>query len=223
MLHRHIEHAARRRTDREERRIGRLTLLAQRGKHDLHDLGILLRRAHQHLVKGAGSIAFGRAHEGVLEAEPVEEGAQAGIVVRGETVELVGKRVRHARERLAEMGLKHLPIGHIRRHLAHAIHIVGKADQLSRVAASGEYLEGMAHHGRAHDLAESADMRQAGRPIAGLEDHRRTHLALAGLFHLFHARLELARKLERPGFCGSGEGGEIGHDVRRLRGWGRNR
>ena len=33
-----------------------------------------------------------------------------------------------------------------------------------------EHAEGVAHHGGAGDLAEGADMRQAGGAVAGLED-----------------------------------------------------
>ena len=34
-----------------------------------------------------------------------------------------------------------------------------------------KHAEGVAHHGRARDFAESADMRQARRAVAGLEEH----------------------------------------------------
>ena len=64
----------------------------------------------------------------------------------------------------------------------------------SRVAMRvvGQHAEGVAHHGRARDLAEGADMRQARGAVAGLEQH----FVLAGALD---ARDELARLLERPG------------------------
>src|SRR6201999_2905865 len=70
----------------------------------------------------------------------------------------------------------------------------------------GEHAERMAHHGGARDLAERADMRQAGRSVAGLEDHLVLRLAL-------QARDDLLRLLERPGV------GLLGELAQRRGGW----
>ena len=72
------------------------------------------------------------------------------------------------------------------------------------MAALGQHLEGMPHHGGAGDLAEGADMRQAGGAVAGLEQH----LAIAAA--LVDAGDELSRLLEGPGGGGCGGRDEIG-------------
>ena len=72
----------------------------------------------------------------------------------------------------------------------------------------------MAHHGGAGDLAEGADMREAGRAVAGLEDHLVLGMAL-------EPRDDLARFLERPRIAplgkipqlGRGRGHHIGHPI----------
>ena len=60
-------------------------------------------------------------------------------------------------------------LGQIVGHFAQAIHVVGKGDQMGGNVGHG--LEGLAHPAGARDLAEGADMRQAGGAIAGLEQH----------------------------------------------------
>ncbi len=54
--------------------------------------------------------------------------------------------------------------------------------------------EGGPDHGGAGDLAEGADMRQAGRAVAGLEDDVGARCSLA----VAEARDDLAGLLERP-------------------------
>jgi hypothetical protein len=72
--------------------------------------------------------------------------------------------------------------------------------------SSVKHAEGVAHHGGARHLAERADMRQAGRAIAGLEqDRRRPVAALVALDDLF-------RFLERPGFAVVRCGNDVGLD-----------
>jgi hypothetical protein len=79
----------------------------------------------------------------------------------------------------------------------------------------GQHAEGVAHHGGARHLAERADVRQAGRAVAGLEDH-----FVLGL--LFQARDDLARLFERPGarllgqLAQRGGGFSDGHHVLRT-------
>ena len=82
---------------------------------------------------------------------------------------MVAERVRHLRQRLAEMLSQHLFVRDVVRDLAQAVHVVGEADQPGRDLVLGEHAEGMPHHGGARDLAERADMRQPRRPVARLE------------------------------------------------------
>jgi hypothetical protein len=105
------------------------------------------------------------------------------------------ERVRHHGQRLVQVGFQKLLVGHVVRHLAHAVHVVGKADQPGWNV--GDDLEGAAHHGGARHLAEGADMRQARGPIARLEQH----VSLFGrrLLVAFH---QPARLFEGPGLGG---------------------
>ena len=66
---------------------------------------------------------------------------------------------------------QHLLVRHVVRHLAQAVHVVGEGEQPGLDLVLGQHAEGVAHHGGARDLAEGADMRQARRAVAGLEQH----------------------------------------------------
>ena len=121
----------------------------------------------------------------------IEERAQARIVVFAEA-RMGTERIRHLGQRLAEMLLQHLLVGHVVRHFAQTIHVVGKSDQVRLHLVIGKNTKGMPHHGRAGDLAKGANMRQTGRPVAGLEDY-----FVLGMF--LKPRDDLARLLERPG------------------------
>ena len=109
---------------------------------------------------------------------------------------------------------QHLLVRHVVGHLAQPVHVVGEGDQPGLDLVVGEHAEGVAHHGGARDLAEGADMRQAGGAVAGLEDHLVLRLAL-------QPRDDLARLLERPGVRLLGElaqrGGGFGDGHRALR------
>src|SRR6185437_15889757 len=85
----------------------------------------------------------------------------------------------------------HLPVGDVVGHLAQRVHVVGEGDQPGLDLIAGEHAEGVTHHRCARDLAKSTDMRQAGRAVAGLEDHLILGPAL-------EPRDDLARLLERP-------------------------
>ncbi len=159
-FHRHIENVAGVRMDRQERAVGRLAFLAQRRQHHVHDLLILLCRALQHLVKAAGFVAFRCRQEFVFEAELVEEGAETRIHVLAIGL-MRAERVRHSRQRHLQIGLQLFRVRHGRRHLAHAVHVVGHADQARRDLALRQHFKRMAHHGRADHFAERADVRQA--------------------------------------------------------------
>ena len=74
------------------------------------------------------------------------------------------ERIGHLGQRLAEILRQHLLVRHVVRHLAQAVHVVGERDQPGLDLVVGENAEGVTHHGGARDLAEGADMRQAGGP-----------------------------------------------------------
>ena len=160
-----------------------------------------------------GRVIIGRAGELVVEAEGVEKRAQPRIVVGAET-RMGAERIGHPGQRLAEMLRQHLLVRHVVRHLAQAVHVVGKRDQPGLDLVLGQHAKRMAHHGGARDLAEGADMRQARWAIAGLEQH----LVLRSLLQPRHNRLGL---LERPGIGLFGERAQIARgsivDIRSLR------
>ena len=169
----------------------------------------------QHALDGVVELAAlvivrGRG-EFVVEAEPVEEGTQHRIVVRGEAVELA-ERIGDAGQRLAEMLAQHVAVGDVVGHLAQAVHVVAERDQARRLVA--QRMEGVAHHRRAQHFVERADMRQARRAIAGFEQDRcATGLAVRKAFQ------QLARLFERPGLGVESGGAQIGigHDARRTK------
>ena len=105
-------------------------------------------------------------------------------------------------ERLAKIFAQHLLIGHIVGNLAQAVHVVGKRDQPRGHIA--HLLEGVAHPARARDFAEGADMGQAGRAIARLEQDILERLARLGA--ALDAGEQFARLLERPGVGGKSSG-----------------
>ena len=205
VLHdRHIQHHAGARADRQERRIARRALLAQRRQHDRHHLVDALQQRSSVASNLPGLVIVGRAGEFVVEAEGVEKGAQPRIVVRAET-RMGAERIGHRGQRLAEMLCQHLLVRHIVRHLAQAVHVVGERDQPGLDPVLGEHAKGMAHHGGARDLAEGADMRQARRAVAGLEQHLVLRL-------LLQPRDDRFRLLERPGVGLFGERAQVvGH------------
>ena len=208
--HRHLQHLAGLRRDGQERRIGGAALGPQGRQDDVHHLVVDREHPQQRRVEHAGLVALGGGQELVLEAEAVEEAAQARVVVRGKARILVAEGVRHRRQRLADVRRQHVLVGHVVRHLPQAVHVVGEADQPRLALALGQHLEGVAHHGRARDLAEGADVRQAGGSVARLEDRRLVGAAR----ELFQPLDEPARLLERPGARLLGGGDERG--VERL-------
>jgi hypothetical protein len=100
--------------------------------------------------------------------------------------------VRHFRQRLAEILFEQFLVRHVVRHLAQAIHVVGERQQPGLDLVLGQHAKSVTHHGGARDLTEGADVRQARRAIAGLEQHF--------VFRLFlQPRHDRLRLLERPG------------------------
>ena len=88
---------------------------------------------------------------------------------------------------------EHCLVGHIVRHLAQAIHIIGKFDQARRCVGQGP--ERIAHHRRAQHFVKRADMRQARWAIATFEDNRLTIGLAMGI-----AFQQTPRLFIRPGF-----------------------
>ena len=163
---RHLQHAAGLGAERQEGAVGRLPLRAERRQDDPHDLVIAVEHVHERRVELARTVSLARALERVVEAEVVEEGAEPRVVVRPETL-VRAEGVRDLRERLAEMRLDHRALGDVVGHLPEPVHVVGEGHEARRDVA--EQGEGAAHHGRARHLAEGADVGQAGRAVAGLE------------------------------------------------------
>ncbi len=178
-------------TDRQERAVGRAPVRAERRQDDLGHRIVALQQGQQCRVELAGAVALGRAAELVLEPERIEKFAQLGVVVMAEAFEAL-ERIGHRGQRLADMLGQHLLVRHVVGHRAQPVHIVRKCKQTRRDVA--ECLEGAAHHDGTRDLAERADMRQAGRAIAGLEQGVALFRRLA-----IEPRQEFARLLERPG------------------------
>ena len=198
---RHIQHHAGARTDRQERRIARRALFAQGRQHHRHHLVDALQHAHQRRVEFSRSVIIGRARELVVESERVEKRAQPRVVVGAETV-MGAERIGHPGQRLAEVLFQHLLVRHVVGYLAQAVHVVGERDQPGPDLVLGEHTKRMAHHGGARDLAESADMRQARRPVAGREQH-------LVLWLLLQPRDDRLRLLERPGVGLLGERAQL--------------
>ena len=92
---------------------------------------------------------------------------------------------------LPRCGVSRSRLGTLSGTLAQPVHVVAERDQPRRQA--GEFGERVAHPGGARHLAEGADMRQAGRAVAGLEQR----VALAGRGKPLG---DLGRFLERPDF-----------------------
>ena len=200
--YRHLQHQAGARRDRQERRIGLRPLLAQRRQHDRHHLVEAPEHLQQRRIETPRRVTGGRRHELIVEAELVEEGAQPRVVVVREAF-MGAERVGHFGQRLAQILRHHLLVGDVVGHLAQRIHVVGKRNQPGFDFVVGDDAEGVTHHRGTRDLAEGADMRQAGGAIAGLEDHLVLGLSL-------EPRDDLTRLLERPGVRLLGEFAERG-------------
>ena len=197
LLDRDLHHVARLRVDRQEGRVGLAPLLAQARQHDGHHGVVALENRQQGAVEPAGLVALRRRQELVVEAEGIQEGAQAGVVVGAEAL-VRPERVRHPGQRLVERRGQKFLVRDVVRDLPQAVHVVREGDEARRDRVAREDPEGMAHHGGARHLAEGADMGQARGAVAGLEQG----LVLPRPFQPLD---ELARLLEGPG--GGGLGG----------------
>ena len=191
----HLQHLPGHGRDRQERAIGGAALGAERGQDHVPDRVVVPEHLDQRAVEAPARVALRGREKFVVETERIEEGSEPRIIVMAEA-RVLAERVRHLRQRLAEMRGHHLLVGDIVGHLPEPVHVVGEADQAGRHLVLGEHAEGMAHHGGAGDLAERADMRQARRPVAGLEDDGAGRLA-----DVFEPAQDFARLLERPGLA----------------------
>ena len=192
VLHWHIEDPARFGVDRQEAGIGLLTFIAQGRQHDFHNGVIAFGGQPQGVIEAAGFVEFGGGDEFIFKAEGVQKPPQHGVVVVAKAFKLL-VRVGDRGERFLHVLAQHLLLGHVFGHFAHAIDIVGKADQARWDVR--DHLERAADHGGTGHLAEGADMRQTGRAIAGFKQH----VTFFGVF-LFIAFENGARFFEGPGF-----------------------
>ena len=167
---RNLQHNACARMNRQKGRIAGGALLAEGRQHNRHNRVITFQHPQQRRIKAAGCISVGGGHECIVKAELVEKGAQHRIVVMGKALEFI-EGVGHLCQRLAQMQAEHVLIGHIVRHFAQAVHIIGKGDELGRNLVVGEQPESLTHHGCARHFAECADMRQARGAIAGFKQN----------------------------------------------------
>ena len=127
-----------------------------------------LEHAPERVVEAARAIAFGRADELVVEAEAVQERLQAPVHVRAVTL-CRAERIRNRGQGLMEMLRDLFAVRDVVRHGAQPVHVVGEGIEFRWPAR--QELEHLAHERGPEDLGEGADMRQAGRPVAGLEQN----------------------------------------------------
>ena len=199
-LHRHVKDTAGLGGDGKEGAVASPSFLAQCGQHDVHDAVVCGERLHEHRVEHARAIGFCRRHKLVLEAEAIEERAQACVVVMGEAF-VCAEGVWHGCQRALEMLAQHVLVGDVVWDLAHAVHVVGERDQACWLVR--DFLERATDPACARNLAEGADMRQARWAIACLEQY--IGLRLAGSFVLLNAGQDLAGFFKWPGLCGHGQ------------------
>ena len=192
--------------DRQDRRVGLPTFLAQGGQHDVHDRLPIAQHAAQGIVELTGIVAIAGRDEFVIEAELIEEFAQHRVVVVREAF-VLAERIGDPGQRMAEVGGEQPLVGDVVRHLAQAVHVIAEGDEPRR-RATGQRFIGAADQRGAQHFLEGADMRQARGAIAGLEQHR----AAIG----FPVRIplqQLARFFEGPslGYLCGGKECFIGH------------
>ena len=199
---RHLQHLASLRADRQERRIGGPALLTQRRQHDLLNGIEAFEGGQQSGVEPATAIAVGGRRKLVVEAEPVEKGAQPGIIVRPETlVSAIG--VAHHRQRLVQVLRQLIGIGQTGWDFPQAVHIVAKRDQSRGDGVAGQTAKGHPNHGGARHFSECAQVRETRRAIAGLEHHRlvqgrKSRHRLGGLSLTNQAGRQVALAVRQP-------------------------
>ena len=156
-------------------------------------------------------ITISRADEFIVEAELIQKGLQAGIVVGAKAV-MGAEGIRHLGQGHFQIPRQHLLVGDVVGNLAQAVHIIGKGHQSGRNIA--EFVKRPAHHGGSRHLAKGADVRQAGGAVACFKQH----MALLGCLPVdpFQQSTGL---LKRPGFVVGSDFRMFCHDALSLRGW----
>ena len=198
-----LQDPAGRRADRQERAVGRAPLTPQRGKDDLGDFVVVLQHHQQRLIEDTAAVAVRRAPKLVVKPEPVEEVAELGVVVFGKAL-VLAERVGNVAQGAAQVSGQHGLLGHVGRHAAQTVHVVGERDQPGRHPGHG--LEGVTDHGRAGYLAEGPDVGQARGSESRLEQHVAFLRQTAA-----KALRQSARFVERPGAGLFSGGAKRGH------------
>ena len=137
----------------------------------VHDL-VIDRRACAAASRRSGRTCNNRvgAREFVIEAETIEKSAQPRVVGRAEGRIFVRKRVRNRGSAAGRDGRRASPCSAHCRAPCAARPCRRKRREAGLDPILRQDAKGVAHHGRARDLAEGADMRQPGRTVAGLEN-----------------------------------------------------
>ena len=193
LLHRHLHDDSGDGVDGQEGRIGGAPVRSQGGQDDAADLVMDLAHPQQRGVEATLGVILGAGGEFVVETETVQEAAEAGVVMRAEAV-MGAEWVGDAGQRAAQISQQQIAVGHIVRRLSQPVHVVTESQQARRHA--GHRREGMANPRSAGDLAEGADMRQAGGAVAGLEQG-------VGLARSGQPVGEFGCFLDGPGFDGA--------------------
>ncbi len=139
-------------------------------QHNRHYRLVTRKHVEQGCIETARRVIVCCRGEFVIEPKLIEKAAQPRVVVRAKA-RMRTEGVGYLRERLAEMGGNHFLIRDVVGHFAQPVHIVGKGDEPRLDLVAGENAERVAYHGRARNFTERADMRQAGRTVACLENH----------------------------------------------------
>ena len=191
-FHGHLHHHAGFRVNGQEGRIGGAAIRPECRQDHFQHPGMVFRHAEQGRIKAPGAVVIRRRSEFIFKAESIQKGAQPRVIMVPEAF-MRTEGIRNGRDGPPDMPRQHVLIRHIIRHLAQPIHVIAEGDQARRQAR--ELREGMADPACARHFAKGADMRQAGRAIAGFEQRR--FLAGSG-----QAGRDLARLLKGPGLHG---------------------
>ena len=157
-------------TNRHERRPSGAIFLAQRRRDYRDYLRVLLEDQFEAFVKAPRGIHLGRAHQFVLDFDRRQESAEQADHMIGKT-RAAAEGVGDLRDRDAQVLLSGLAIGHVLRHFAQPVEIVDENDQARRPRRLDQ-MKRLAHERRPQNFRHRAEMRQARRPEAALEDHR---------------------------------------------------
>ena len=147
----------------------------ERRQDDRHHLVVALQHAQQRGVEAAGGVIVGGGGELVVEAETVQERRAGGRCCARRNC----RGCRTGRGCGSAAGRDSAPAVSRFGTLSGTLRSpsMSSLKAIRRDGQAGQHGEGVAHPGGARDLAEGADVRQAGGAVAGLEQR----LALARL------------------------------------------